>query len=134
MKRISFIEYGMALATAASLRSEDPYRKVGAVAFDKDNRVIAMGYNGLPAGFITPERFFEDRDKRQKYMIHAETNLCSLFIRGTAKTVFVTTMPCTNCFKTLLAHDVKIVYYNEGYSGSDSEELAKLFNIQLTKV
>ena len=30
----------MTLAHAAALRSEDPYRKVGAAALDADNRVI----------------------------------------------------------------------------------------------
>ena len=36
--RLTIPEYAMALAHVASLRSEDPFRKVGAVAFDFDNR------------------------------------------------------------------------------------------------
>ena len=36
----------MTLAHAAALRSEDPYRKVGAAALDADNRVIGTAYNG----------------------------------------------------------------------------------------
>src|SRR5205085_2867143 len=49
--RLSIPEYAMALAHVASLRSEDPFRKVGAVAFDFDNRVIGTAYNGLAPGF-----------------------------------------------------------------------------------
>ena len=43
--RLSIPEYAMALAEVASLRSEDPFRKVGAAALDADNRVIATAYN-----------------------------------------------------------------------------------------
>ncbi|MFY7930828.1 MAG: hypothetical protein ACOVS5_18310 [Oligoflexus sp.] len=48
--RISIPKYAMALAHVASLRSEDPFRKVGAVAIDFDNRVIGTAYNGLAPG------------------------------------------------------------------------------------
>ena len=43
--RISIPQYAMALAQVASLRSEDPFRKVGAVAIDHANRVIGTAYN-----------------------------------------------------------------------------------------
>mgnify|MGYP006202264369 FL=1 len=78
-KRISIPEYAMALAQVASLRSEDPYRKVGAAALDADNRVIGTAYNGLAPGFDPPAGFWDDREARQKFMLHAEINLCSLF-------------------------------------------------------
>ena len=45
----------MTLAHAAALRSEDPYRKVGAAALDADNRVIGTAYNGLYPGFKAQE-------------------------------------------------------------------------------
>ncbi|MDB4687893.1 hypothetical protein OAE92_03815 [Akkermansiaceae bacterium] len=97
----------MALAEVASLRSEDPFRKVGAAALDWDNRVIATAYNGLAPGFDAPGGFWDDRDGRQKYMLHAEVNLCSLFKRGEAKLVATTTMPCTACMQTLCAYGIK---------------------------
>ena len=84
MKRLPIPEYVMALAHVAALRSEDPYRKVGAAALDKDNRVIGTAYNGLFPGFTAPEGFWDSREERQKYMLHAEINLCSLFKRGEA--------------------------------------------------
>ncbi len=49
--RLSIPQYAMALAHVASLRSEDPYRKVGAAALDFDNRVIGTAYNGLAPGY-----------------------------------------------------------------------------------
>jgi dCMP deaminase len=116
----------MALAHVASLRSEDPYRKVGAAALDHDNRVIATAYNGLAPGFNAPEGFWTDRDGRQKFMLHAEINLCSLFKRGEAKIVATTTMPC--------AYGIREIYYREVYHASDAPEIAKLYGIKLEQI
>jgi dCMP deaminase len=125
-ERLSIPQYAMALAHVASLRSEDPFRKVGAAALDHDNRVIATAYNGLAPGFDAPPGFWEDREKRQKFMLHAEVNLCSLFKRGEAKLVATTTMPCTACMQTLCAYGVKQVYYRDIYHQSDAPEIADL--------
>jgi len=132
--RISFEEYGITLAHTAALRSEDPFRKVGAVAADKHNRIIALGYNGLPAGFNPDEDFWNDRESRQKFMLHAEVNLVSLFKRGEVETVFCTTLPCTSCMQLLIAHDVKTIYYREDYPTSSAKELAEVFGIVLKQL
>jgi dCMP deaminase len=63
--RLSIPQYAMALADVASLRSEDPYRKVGAAALDHENRVIGTAYNGLAPGFNPPQGFWDDRESRQ---------------------------------------------------------------------
>lgn len=124
----------MALAHVASLRSEDPYRKVGAVALDFDNRVIGTSYNGLAPGFDAPEGFWDDREQRQRFMLHAEINLCSLFRRGEAKLVATTTMPCTACMQTLCAYGIKEVYYRDIYHESHAPEIAELYGIRLARV
>ena len=118
--RLQIPQYVMALAHVAALRSEDPYRKVGAAALDKDNRVIGTAYNGLFPGFTAPEGFWDSREERQKFMLHAEINLCSLFKRGEAKIVACTTMPCTSCMQALCAHGVKTIYYGEDYPASQA--------------
>ncbi len=124
----------MALAHVASLRSEDPYRKVGAAALDHDNRVIGTAYNGLAPGYDAPEGFWEDRESRQKFMLHAEINLCSLFRRGEAKLVATTTMPCTPCMQTLCAYGIREIYYRDIYHQSDAPEIAHLYGITLERV
>jgi dCMP deaminase len=113
------------------MRSEDPYRKVGGVAFDKSRRVIATSYNGVYAGYSPTEEFWKDRDWRQRFMLHAEANLCSLFRRGEVETVALTTLPCTSCMQLLCAHDVKVIIYGENYPDSHSREIAKLYGIEL---
>jgi dCMP deaminase len=134
VSRLSIPEYAMALAHVASMRSEDPYRKVGAAALDFDNRVIGTAYNGLAPGFNAPAGFWDDREARQKFMLHAEVNLCSLFRRGEAKIVATTTMPCTACMQTLCAYGIKEIYYREIYHASDAPEIARLYGVKLERV
>ena len=133
-ERIAIPEYVMALAHVASLRSEDPYRKVGAAAIDYNNRVIGTAYNGLAPGYDAPVGFWDDRDKRQKYMLHAEVNLCSLFKRGEARVVATTTMPCTACMQTLCAYGVEEIYFEEEYKSSDAREIAEVYGVILQQV
>ena len=129
--RLPIPQYVMTLAHAAALRSEDPYRKVGAAALDADNRVIGTAYNGLYPGFKAQDTFWASRDERQKYMLHAEINLCSLFRRGEAKVVACTTMPCTSCMQALCAHGVKTIYYCEPYDKSEAPAIASLYGVEL---
>ena len=124
----------MALAEVASLRSEDPFRKVGAAALDADNRVIATAYNGLAPGFDAPSDFWDDLEGRQKFMLHAEVNLCSLFKRGEAKLVATTTMPCTSCMQTLCAYGIEEIYFREIYKESDAPVIAKVYGIKLEQI
>ena len=134
MSRLSIPQYVMALAHVAALRSEDPYRKVGAAALDKDNRVIGTAYNGLYPGFTAPPDFWNSRDERQKFMLHAEINLCSLFKRSEARVVACTTMPCTSCMQALCAHGVKIIYYGLDYKKSEAPAIAALYGVKLVHV
>ena len=132
MKRPEIHEYAMRLAEVAATRSEDPYCKVGAVALTPDNRVIATAYNGLPSGFTASNGFWQNRDERGKYMIHAEQNLCALFQRGEADKVAVTMLPCGYCLRTLIAHGIKLIWFREYYERDRSAiEVASLFGTEL---
>lgn len=133
-ERLTIPEYAMALAHVASLRSEDPFRKVGAVAIDFDNRVIGTAYNGLAPGYNADPDFWADRDARRKYMLHAEVNLCSLFTRGNVKLVACTTKPCTSCMQMLCAYGVKAVYFRDDYLESEADAIAARYSIPLIQL
>ena len=133
-RRLRIPEYAMALAHVASLRSEDPFRKVGAVAFDFDNRVIGTAYNGLAPGFDAGPEFWADRDARRKYMLHAEVNLCSLFTRGNVRLIACTTKPCTSCAQMLCAYGVKEIYYRDDYPQSEADAICQLYGIALVQL
>lgn len=132
--RLSIPAYAMALAHVASLRSEDPFRKVGAVALDFDNRVIGTAYNGLAPGYDADADFWIDRDARRKYMLHAEVNLCSLFTRGNVRLVACTTKPCTSCMQMLCAYGVKEVYFRDNYPESEADAIAGRYGISLIQL
>jgi dCMP deaminase len=71
-KEIKWINRYMDLANFLAKWSEDDRKQVGSVLI-KDNRIISMGYNGLPTGVENkPERF--EKDVKLNYFEHAERN------------------------------------------------------------
>ena len=47
---ISWDEYFMGVAMLSGMRSKDPNTQVGACIVSEDNKILSMGYNGLPKG------------------------------------------------------------------------------------
>jgi dCMP deaminase len=134
--RISFIEAAIETARIWSSRSEDPYKKVGVCILNKDGRVLSVGYNGLLPKFNINEDFFNDRDNRRKYMIHAEINALSLVKRGDEPHLLASTLlPCSNCATNIVAYGVKSVVYSEEYEkDSTAKDIFKFYNIELIKI
>jgi dCMP deaminase len=133
--RVSWEEYALNLAYAASDRSEDPHRQVGACALSHDNMVLGLGYNGLAAGKEAPASFWEDRDNRRKYMIHAEANCMSLFSKGQCRLMAVTLLPCSYCATTMAAYGIEKVVYGEMYDLDEKAlEILDFYGIELTRV
>ena len=137
-KRIPWREYALELAVTASTRSEDPYKKVGACALDKNGRVLALGYNGLASGkSINPwslNSFWEDRDKRRPFMIHAEAN-CLSMVKIDECSIFASTLlPCSSCATMIAAYKIPTVIYKEEYDkDSLAHDIFKFYNIELIK-
>jgi len=91
--------------------SKDPSTQVGAVIFDKDNRIISVGYNGLPAG--VSDVGLEDRDRKYKTIIHAEMNAIIFANRSLDGCQIATWpfMPCSNCSSAIIQSGiVRCVY------------------------
>ena len=126
MKRISWEEYALKIADVAALRSEDPYMKVGSCVLDKNNMVIGVGYNGLAPGKDVTPVFWNDRDERRKFMIHAEANSLSLVSRGNGVLLACTLLPCGSCATLIAGHGIKKVVYRETYKRDTSS--IEIFN------
>lgn len=137
MSRISWENYALELAKTASMRSEDPYKKVGACALSFDNRVLGVAYNGLKSGKNPDVSFWKDRDARRPYMIHAETNVLSLFSRNECRLLAVTMMPCSCCARMICAWNIPEVVYFEEYNSIESKysmDIFQFYGIKITKL
>lgn len=128
--KLSWEEYALSFAEVAAKRSEDPYMKVGACILDKNHRVVGMGYNGLVSGKNVTESFWQDRDERRKYMIHAEPNALFHVKRGDGDLLACTLLPCSSCATLIAGHGIKRVIYKELYKRDTSAlEIFKFYNI-----
>ena len=94
--------------------------KVGALIV-KDDRIISIGYNGMPAGWDNNcELELEDGTiKTKPEVLHAETNAIAKLARssesGLDATLFVTHSPCLDCAKLIYQSGIKHVYYSINY-------------------
>jgi dCMP deaminase len=103
-------------------------KKVGAIIV-KDDRIISIGYNGMPADWDNNCEdevvdYFSDRIpittlKTKPEVLHAELNAIGKLARsnesGEGATMFVTCAPCMNCAKMIYASGIKEVFYAEDY-------------------
>ena len=76
---ISWDEYFMGVAKLAAMRSKDPNTQVGACIVSPQNKILSIGYNGLPVGCSDDEfpwnRESEDPyDNKYFYTTHSELN------------------------------------------------------------
>ena len=117
--RISWEEYALKIAEVAALRSEDKFVQVGSCALDYSNRVIGVAYNGLASGISVSDSFWDDRDARRPFMIHAEVNLLSLVKRGECRLLACTLLPCSCCASMIASYGIKTVVYRDVYFRDD---------------
>lgn len=92
--------------------SKDPKTKVGAVIVDNKNRIVSVGFNGLPRGI---EDSFLSREEKLLKTIHAEENAILFANRSLENCVlYVTHHPCAKCTGKLIQVGIsKIIYKSE---------------------
>jgi dCMP deaminase len=132
LNRLSWPQYAMKIALAASWRSEDPYVKVGACVLRHDNSVASVGYNGAVSGVDID---WSDRDARREKVIHAETNCLRYLLPNEGRLIAVTLKPCNDCLKNIASYGIKNVFYLEDYSKCGStDQTAKEYGIALEQI
>ena len=129
---INWDEYFMGIAVLSGLRSKDPATKVGACIVDSDNKVVSIGYNGMPRGLDESQLSWnrgEDLDSKYLYVCHAEFNAILNTRVGSALKdcrLYVTLFPCNECAKLIIQSGIKeIVYMDDKYNGTDSDTASK---------
>jgi dCMP deaminase len=118
--------------------------QVGAVVV-KDNRIISIGYNGMPSGWTNDceevVEFHEDGGvvtKTKDEVIHAEANAILKLARdgesGNGASLFCTHAPCIHCAKLIHGAGISKVYYRDTYRDSIGLEFLEKCNIEIERV
>lgn len=128
---LSWDEYFMGLAHLSAFRSKDPSTQVGAVIVDTDNRVVSIGYNGLPRGCSDDdypwEREGEILETKYPFVVHAELNAI-LNSKNSVKdcSIYVSLFPCNECAKAIIQSGIKkIVYESDKYANTEMVKASK---------
>ena len=135
MKRQDYLkwdEYFMGIAILSSKRSKDPNTGVGSCIVGSDNRILSLGYNGMPIGCsddIFPwERDGAPLDTKYVYVCHAELNAIlnsgGRVLKG-AK-LYVALFPCNECAKAIIQSGInEVIYISDKYADSDATLASK---------
>lgn len=123
---ITWDEYFMGVASLSSKRSKDPSTQVGACVASRENKVLTMGYNGMPTGCsdddLPWDREGDAVNTKYLYVCHAEFNA---ILNATSSLkdgkIYVTLFPCNECAKAIIQSGIKeVIYISDKYSDSDS--------------
>jgi dCMP deaminase len=119
-ERPSWNDYFMATAVLISTRSPCERLHVGCILVsggERQNRLIAAGYNGFLPGTPHLSRL---REGREQATVHAEQNaVADAARRGSSVEgciAYVTHYPCINCAKILAAAGIAEIRYREDYN------------------
>lgn len=136
MKRqdyLSWDEYFMGIALLSAMRSKDPNTTVGTCIVDVDNRILSVGYNGMPSGCSDDEfpweREGDTLDTKYAYVCHSEMNAILNYTGTTlmkGAKLYTTLFPCSECTKAIIQKGISEVHFlSDKYSDTDGNVAAK---------
>ena len=119
---------------------------VGAIVV-KDDRIISIGYNGMPAGWDNNcediiSDVWEEPDlhnlKSKPEVLHAERNALDKLAKGNGgglgSAMFITHAPCLECAKSIYGAGISQVFYRDSYRSEDGTQFLKKSGIEVTQV
>jgi dCMP deaminase len=117
---------------------------VGAIVV-KDDRIISIGYNGMPAGWDNNCEFdWTDPQTKQTSLVtrpevlHAEANAITKLAKsndsGFGADIFITHAPCVECAKLIFQSGVSRMWYGSEYRDDSGIRFLERSGIQVTKV
>ena len=144
-----FIDAYMDVAERFSKLSSAKRLNVGAIVV-KDDRIISIGYNGMPSGWdnVCEEKVLIDYGNRSsdaKYelkskpeVLHAESNAIAKLARssesGEGASIFITHAPCIDCAKLIYQSGITTVYYKNDYRSTQGIDFLNISDIEVVKV
>ena len=125
---ISWDEYFMGVAYLSAMRSKDPNTQVGACIVSPENKILSMGYNGLPIGcndddFPWVRESESPLDNKYFYATHSELNAILNYRGGSLEgaKMYVTLFPCNECAKAIIQSGIKqLIYADNKYKDTPS--------------
>lgn len=136
MKRqdyLSWDEYFMGVALLSAGRSKDNNTQVGACIVSDENKVLSVGYNGMPTGCndddMPWDREGDTLSTKYPFVCHAELNAILNRITGSLKgsKIYVSLFPCNECAKAIIQSGIKeVIYMEDKYADSDSVKASKM--------
>lgn len=129
---LSWDQYFMGVALLSARRSKDPGTQVGACIVNEDNKILSMGYNGMPSGCsdkVMPwAREGRPLDSKYFFVCHAELNAILNYSGGSLKgaKIYSTLFPCNECAKAIIQSGIKeVIYLSDKYASSDATIASK---------
>lgn len=129
---ISWDEYFMGIALFSAARSKDNNTQVGACIVSEDNKILSVGYNGMPTGCNDDDmpwaREGDFLDTKYPFVCHAELNAIlnsnQASLRGAR--LYVSLFPCNECAKAIIQSGIReIVYLEDKYADTDGTRASK---------
>lgn len=128
-KRQSWDSYFINIAKVVATRSTCDRKHVGAVIV-RDRSILATGYNGSMRGM--PHCDDDGHMMHATHCIrtvHAEANaIVQAACNGTSikgSTIYVTAIPCFECFKLIVNAKIQNIIYDEFYRGEFAQEISE---------
>ena len=122
---------------------------VGAIVV-KDDRIISIGYNGMPSGWDNNcedeigsvmddnGNVYEARLKTKPEVLHAETNAIAKLAKsnesGLGASMFVTHAPCLDCAKLVYQSGINTVYYRNSYRDENGIQFLEKAGVKIEKI
>ena len=144
-----FIDAYMDVAERFAELSSARRLHVGAIVV-KDDRIISIGYNGMPAGWDNncedeighvldvDENVVEIRLKTKPEVLHAESNAIAKLAKSTESgdgaVLFVTHSPCLDCAKLIFQSGIRSVFYRNSYRNTDGTTFLERSGVEVTQV
>jgi dCMP deaminase len=143
MKR-KFIDAYMKTAETFAGLSSAVRLHVGAIVV-KDDRIISIGYNGMPSGWDNNCEDYHGLDFNgnptlvtKPEVLHAETNAIAKLAKsnesGLGATMFITHAPCLDCAKLIYQSGISSVLYRNSYRNTDGVTFLEKSGVQITQV
>lgn len=117
---------------------------VGAIVV-KDDRIISIGYNGMPAGWdnnCEDEIRYPDAQgvtlKTKPEVLHAEMNALMKLAKsnesGLGASMFITHAPCLDCAKLIYQSGIGSVLYRDAYRDTSGVEFLEKSGITVEQI